>query len=154
MSVHIIVVVIWSSFALTTLYAWLKGGFAERAGATLNLICALAAAAADALVGESNTAIPLLLIDLALAFGFLVIAMRFASIWLGAAMLLQAVQFCLHAFYMVVERPRDLLFDEINNIDTIGILIALLVATSLTWRKTAKARPAPVEAPPAVPAAG
>ena len=45
---------------------------------------------------------------LATALCLLVIAVRYASFWLGGVMLLYAAQFSLHAFYLVTSRPIDI----------------------------------------------
>jgi hypothetical protein len=50
-------------------------------------------------------------------------------------MLLQAVQFTLHAWYMLLERPRDALFSTINNVDTLGILACVLFGSIVAWRR-------------------
>jgi uncharacterized membrane protein YdjX (TVP38/TMEM64 family) len=67
----------------------------------------------------------------------LILAVRFASLWIGAAMILQAAQFSLHAYYLVMELPHDRLHAWINNTDDWGILIAILVGTVLAIRRRA-----------------
>ena len=55
--------------------------------------------------------------DLVCAVTLLMLVVRYASLWLGAAMLLQAVQFSLHAYYLVTDRPHDLIHAWVNNLD-------------------------------------
>ena len=128
-------VVLWTSgVAVTVLAIWL-GGLPEKIGATLNLVCAVAAEVAHLVWGSQDAGLALLSVDFILAMGFLGLAVRYASVWLGAAMLFQAIQFSLHAFYMVAERPHDLLYYRVNNIDTIGISLALVIGTIMAWRR-------------------
>jgi hypothetical protein len=69
------------------------------------------------------------------AVGLWVLAVRYASLWLGATMLLQAGQFSLHAFYLVMERPHDLIHAWINNINTVGISICIVVCAVTAIRR-------------------
>jgi hypothetical protein len=79
----------------------------------------------------------ILAVDFAFAVILLILAVRFASLWIGAAMILQAAQFSLHAYYLVMELPHDRLHAWINNTDDWGILIAILVGTVLAIRRRA-----------------
>lgn len=82
--------------------------------------------------------------DFFLAMGFLALAVRYASLWLGGAMLFQAVQFTLHAWYLLAEKKPDLFHAVINNLDTVGILVCLLIGTVTAWRRRLAARKAAV----------
>lgn len=73
--------------------------------------------------------------DFLLAMGFLALAVRYASLWLGGAMLFQAVQFTLHAWYMLGEKKPDLFHAVVNNLVTVGILVCLLIGTITAWRR-------------------
>jgi len=128
-------IILWTSGVLVTAFALFRGGRPEQIGASINLACAIAAELAHMVWGPEDSSVPLLLIDFALALGFLLLAVRFASIWLGAAMLLQAAQFSLHAWYIVEERPHDLFYFRVNNIDTIGISLVLVIGTVMAWRR-------------------
>ncbi|WP_244906776.1 hypothetical protein [Caulobacter flavus] len=108
-------------------------------GSLAVLLGALAVMITHKLAPEGVQSVVLLVIDAALAVAFLLLAMRFVSQWLGVAMLLQAVQFSLHAYYLVVEKPHDYLYRSVNNINTIGVLLAVLVGTLLAWRRNARA---------------
>jgi hypothetical protein len=77
----------------------------------------------------------LLVVDFAFAVILLVLAVRFASLWIGAAMILQAAQFSLHAYYLVMELPHDRLHAWINNTDNWGILISICLGTILAIRR-------------------
>ena len=50
-------------------------------------------------------------------------------------MLFQAVQFTLHAWYLLAERKADIFHAVVNNLDTVGILVCLLIGTITAWRR-------------------
>ena len=66
------------------------------------------------------------------------------ALWIGAAMLLQAGQFSLHAWYLVNALQRDRFYAVANNLVTVGILACILVGTLISWRRRAKAATAQV----------
>ncbi len=120
--------------AATFAFALWKGDAAERLGAGINLAAGLLAMFLQHVLDPDIQPVALLVADAALAMGFLFLAIRFASLWLGVAMLLQAVQFSLHAYYLVGDLKRDHLFAEVNNIDSLGILICIVGGTAVSWR--------------------
>lgn len=73
--------------------------------------------------------------DFLLAMGLLMLAVRYASLWLGGVLLLQAVQFTLHAWYMLADRGHDIFHAVVNNLVTIGVLVCLLIGTVTAWRR-------------------
>src|SRR6185436_6544982 len=121
-------------------FALWKGDVAERIGGSLNLAAGLFALAVHPLLDKDLQPVALLVVDAGLAIGLLFLAIRFASLWLGAAMLLQAVQFGLHAYYMVMELPHDLNYARINNIDTTGINLFIIIGTVMSWRRRSAAQ--------------
>lgn len=123
---------------LVTAFAWLRGGWAEKIGSAANLAAAALLFVMVRTVGVSGLGTGLLAIDGLLGLVFLALAVRFTSLWLGGAMLLQAVQFSLHAYYLVVGRKVDLLFAVVNNVVSWGVLLAILVGTLVTWRGLGK----------------
>lgn len=117
-----------------SLFALWKGGPAERLGGAVvgtNLILSVVS---GFLLPPSLEPIYRLTLDGLTALSLLVIAVRFASFWLGGAMLLYAAQFSLHAFYLVTSRPVDLTHVRINNMNFLGISICLAVGTIVGWR--------------------
>jgi hypothetical protein len=122
-----------------TIFAWAKGGWPERLGASLNLLIAVLFLVLQ--FGMSPAMLPpgLLVLDGLLGIGFLGLAIRYTSLWLGAAMLLQAAQFSLHAFYYVTAKAFDLLFAVVNNVVSWGILIAIVAGTFASWAQTRRA---------------
>jgi hypothetical protein len=121
------------------LFALWKGDLPERIGAAVNLGAGLIASGLQFVLDPDAQSIALLAVDAALAASFLFLALRYASLWLGAALLLQAVQFSLHAYYLVVGAHHDWNYKVINNLDTSGINLAILVGTALAWRRRARA---------------
>jgi heme/copper-type cytochrome/quinol oxidase subunit 4 len=77
----------------------------------------------------------LLAMDGFVAGGFLLLALRYASVWLGGAMLLQGIQFSLHAYYFVTGVRRGDTYAMLNNIDSAGVLLCLVVGTIVAWRR-------------------
>lgn len=132
---HLLLIVI----AAVTAFAWLKGGWPERIGSTLNLVAAVLFFVLQRMFAPTALTTSLLVIDGLLGVGFLILALRYTSLWLGAAMLLQATQFSLHAFYYVTTKPFDLLFMIVNNLVSWGILIAIVSGAFASWIQTRRA---------------
>ena len=117
---------------LTCLFAFVKGGPTERIGAAVILANLLAGVVNEATLQDQLVT---LAIDGLTALALLGVAVRYANFWLGAVMLLYAVQFGLHAFYAVQERPRDSLHLIINNVDFVAVSLCLTIGTVLAWRR-------------------
>ena len=124
---------------LACLFAFVKGGRAERVGAAIILVNVLAY-----IVNETQFHNPLanLVIDAVTALALLVVAVSYASFWQGAVMLLYAMQFSLHAFYFVTERPLDMLHAVVNNVIFFAISACLAMGTGLAMRRRGGAAPA------------
>jgi len=117
---------------LTCLFAFAKGGRAERVGAAIILGNTLAYILNET---QFHNLIANLVIDAVTAMAFLGVALRYASFWQGAVMLLYAMQFSLHAFYFVLERPRDMIHVIVNDVVFFAILVCLAIGTALAWRR-------------------
>ena len=117
---------------LVCLFAFVKGDAPERIGAGI-ILANMLAGVANEVFGPYQ--IIILCIDGLTAVVLLILAVRYASIWLGAVMLLYAIQFGLHAFYLVTERPRDLIHIVVNNADFFCLHLALAVGTAMAWRR-------------------
>ncbi|MHB8530705.1 MAG: hypothetical protein ACYC8V_14500 [Caulobacteraceae bacterium] len=115
-------------------FALWKGDRPARLGASFNLIAGLLATLFYKLLRPDVQPLAELAVDAGLAAGFLFLALRYASLWLGAALLLQAVQFSLHAYYLISQAPHDATYKLINNLDSIGIIAAILLSTVIAWR--------------------
>jgi hypothetical protein len=127
------------AIALCAIFAFWKGGWAERIGGLANAACAGAWIVAKASLSPDGLAIAELAIDCLLSFTFLGLAVCFASRWLGIAMLLQAAQFSLHAYYFVTERTADLLRATVNNVVSWGMVFCILAGVVATWVSNARA---------------
>ncbi|HEX3919291.1 MAG TPA: hypothetical protein VHW60_18285 [Caulobacteraceae bacterium] len=86
-------------------------------------------------VGDVSAETILLGADFVCAVTFLLLAVRYANLWLGAAMLFQAAQFSLHAWYLINELKIDSTHAWINNGDDWGILIAMFTGAILSIRR-------------------
>ena len=129
----------WTITLAVALLAWFRGGLPERYGALVFVGAGLAVLLSHNVLPGPVKGLSLLAIDALMAIGFLALAIRYASLWNGAAMLLQAGQFSLHAWYLVSALERDLFYAIANNVVTGGILTSILVGTLISWRRRAKA---------------
>jgi hypothetical protein len=124
----------WAVLIIVLVLACWKGGRAERFGVAIFLAGAIYAMLVYRFVPRGLAPTLLLLGEGAMGAGFLFLALRHMNAWLGVAMLLQAIQFSLHAYYLVGGLPHDNTFAMINNLDSIGVLLCILVGTLLAWR--------------------
>jgi heme/copper-type cytochrome/quinol oxidase subunit 4 len=122
--------------ALTCLFAFVRGAAAERIGAAVVLANLLAGMINEATVHDQ---LVILVLDGLTAVAFLIAALRYASFWLGAVMLLYASQFTLHAAYFILERPRDTLHVILNNVIFFAVGLCLVAGTALAWRRRSRA---------------
>ena len=142
------VLILWALVFGACGFALWKGGPPERLGAILFLAVAILSAVVQATVPEPTRSMVVLLIDALLGVGFLLAAVRYASLWLGGVLVFHGVQFSLHAFYFVTKRPHDLLHAVVNNVDVFGALVGLFSGTAATlWRTNRAARRAASVAP-------
>jgi hypothetical protein len=133
--------------AVCGLAMW-KGNQPTRLGA-LAVICTWAAAASAQLAfGARAPTIPVLIADGVLATVFLVLAIRYASPWLGGAMLLQSASFAVHAERLTYAALDTVSYVRAINALSYAVLLVLFAATLATWRRRPKASPA--AAPPPV----
>jgi hypothetical protein len=112
-----------------------KGDAPVRYAAMTLLAVEISSFFIDPKFGDVGGESVILAVDFAFAVILLILAVRFANLWIGAAMILQAAQFSLHAYYLVMELPHDRLHAWINNTDDWGILIAIAVGTVLAMRR-------------------
>ncbi|MBS0361064.1 MAG: hypothetical protein JSR98_06765 [Proteobacteria bacterium] len=122
---------------LACLFALWKGGRSERIGAAIIWANIIAYVVNETLLWGHLQAqqVTSLVIDGVTAAALLAVALIFASFWLGAVMLFYALQFSLHAFYFVTERPRDTLHAILNNIIFFAVIFCLLAGALLAWRR-------------------
>ena len=121
------------ALALCCGFAIWKGGSAERAGALLIVITWMVTLVASA--GSKNLAATAFLVsDAIMAVGLLLLAVRYSSWWMGAAMLVQAIALSFHAAYFAAEqsemsRKTLTLYVMGKNLASVGLLVIILAAT-------------------------
>ena len=121
---------------LAALFAAWQGDRAARIAGAVNLFNSVALLIYRATTGNAPSGEVLQLTsDLVWAMGLLMLVVRYASLWLGVTMLLQAVQFSLHAYYLVMERPHDLIHAWINNLNEVGISLCIIFGAVLAIRR-------------------
>lgn len=121
------------------IFAVVKGGPAERRAGLIFAIGTIGVELIHFVLPRAMQGGLLLAMDGFVAGGFLLLALRYTSVWLGVAMLLQGVQFSLHAYYFVVGGQRGYTYALINNIDSAGVLLCMLVGSVIAWRKRLRA---------------
>lgn len=119
-----------------------KGSPAERWGGILILAIAFIGRLADLVIPHDARPILYLVEDGLTAVCLLAVAIRYASFWLGGAMLIYAALFTLHAAYFVLDRRPDPMFIFINNYAFLGVILCLGLGTAVSWRARAKAQTA------------
>jgi hypothetical protein len=132
-------VLLWALLIAVAVFAFARGGTPEKWGAGLILAITTASALGDTLLPDRIFLVARLIAEGILALGFMMMAVRYASLWLGGVMLLQAVQFSLQAYYFVLGRTHDTLYVVINNIDFFGILACLTAGTLAASRRRREA---------------
>jgi len=138
-------VLLWTLLLSVCAFAFRRGGEPERLGAALILGLTLITAGGDLFAYANGLRqheaflVGRLMLEGALAMGFLLLAVRYTSLWLGGAMLFQAIQFSLQALYFVTGRAHDALYVVINNIDFFGILACLTAGTLAASRRRREA---------------
>jgi hypothetical protein len=143
-----IIVALIAFSVLSCIFAFIRGAEPERIGAGVIFANLLLTLGGQAFIPEPETAFSVaqLTLDAVTALALLVLAVRYASLWLGAVMMLYALQFALHAFYSVTERPRDMLHAIVNNVDFFAVSLCLVIGTAASWRRRVRAASRPASA--------
>lgn len=118
-----------ANFSVAAFAIW-KGDEAVRWAALVQLCTSVDSLFAPALGADWNETFELGA-GLVAAAIYLLLAVRFANLWIGEAMLLQAAEFSLDSFYLVTDRPLDHLHAWINNTCEWGIILCILVGAVL-----------------------
>lgn len=141
MSSPILVLILgWPALIAVCALAWIKGDTpAKLSGGLLMVVSVLAWLIAHTLPFEARS-VPMLITDGLLAFGFLFMALRYATLWLGATMVLQGMQFSLHAYYLVMNPSAHRPFGIVNNLITYAVMACILAGTVVAWRRRVLAR--------------
>jgi hypothetical protein len=137
-------------FVSSCLLAWIKGGKAERWGASLYVFSALGTLGFEMVTGQATPVLEELLLDTAVAVGFLVLAIRYNNLWLGAAMMVKGLQLAVHATHLTDgEDPMFLGFNlYAASLNLISLVICLILGggTLASMRQRAKRRAAEAQA--------
>lgn len=136
----LVALIFWACLLGVVVLAWWRGGAAEQIAASAVLGGALAVELIHAVLPRPVQAGALLLVEGALALTFLLTSMRYVRPWLGVAMVLEGLQFALHAYFFVEEKPHNYFYSLFNNLITIGVLLCVLIGTGMAWRRHAKAK--------------
>ncbi|MDR3507249.1 MAG: hypothetical protein P4L64_05045 [Caulobacteraceae bacterium] len=130
---------------VTSVFAWWKGGPPERLGTLLLAASWLGTDLTRALLGQLMPTALLFASDALVSTGFLIIAVRYSSLWLGMAMLFYASAFALHAVqFDDADAPRwhgMIIYLLLNNILNYLVLLTLAAGTCATMaqrRRTAQ----------------
>jgi hypothetical protein len=125
---------------ITVAFAWWKGGRPERIGSLFNAICSMGAVVFQALSHQKFGTVPILIADGLLATGFLILALRYASLWLAAAMVLQAATFLIHASVLMglLGEGGNLYgyYAAMNILGALVMLVILLGTAGAWYRRT------------------
>jgi|SRR6185437_6792675 hypothetical protein len=121
------------------LFSFWKGGRIERIGGAVVLANIVLVLTVALFVPTAAQPVAELVIDGLTAMALLAVVLMSGSLWLGGAMLLYALLFTMHAFYFVTERAPDRLHAIVNNADTLGVILCLVVGTAVAWRRRAVA---------------
>lgn len=136
-------IVLLVTFA-TVAFAWWKGGRPERIGSLFNAIFSIGAVVFQAISHKAFGTIPILIADGLLATGFLILAFRYASLWLAAAMVLQAATFLIHAALLMGLLPEGNLYYYYAAMNILGglVMLVILAGTAGAWYRRAHQREA------------
>lgn len=130
-------------------FALVKGGAAERLAAgviILNIALGYAIKSLFPAAVESFR----LVNDGVAAVALLILAVRYAAPWLGAAMFFYAAQFALHSYFLVLALPSTSpLKAHLNNLNFGGVIFCLVAGTLVTLRRRSRHTDANAAAPPA-----
>ena len=128
------------------LLALWKGSGAERWGAALFAASVLGTLAFEMITGQNTPVTAEMFLDTAVAVGFLVLAIRYNNLWLGAAMMVKGIQLAVHATRLT--DGEDTKLGGINiyalSLDLIAMVICSILAagTLATIRRRKRQRQA------------
>ena len=127
--------IVAAAIFITSGFALWKGDQGVRKAGLFNLADQIIGSSLNIFLGSETGEVIRLSLDGVWAVGLLLLAVRYASVWLGVALMLQAVQFSLHSYYLLNELPRDSLHAWINNIDNYGICLCLVAGSVAALRR-------------------
>ena len=123
---------------LTCLFTWTKGGRAEKIGSAWFLGLSLLGDLIIAVSYPHPSQVTLFSLDLLYAVVLLVLALRYGSLWLGAAMILQSLALVAHGVRLSYEGVDTYTWMVLNNLLAEAMKGCLVGATILSWRAQRK----------------
>lgn len=119
------------------IFAWMKGGPPERSGSLLMVSLTIGITLFQFLSKSRFGPLPILIGDGIVATGFLLLAVRYASLWLAVAMILQGAVFTLHAAVLmgVVPESDFYYYYATMNLATFLVIVSIVVGTAVAWRR-------------------
>ena len=134
MSGHLLYVVLQAFSVFAGVFAFWKGGAAERLAAGVVIVNVAIGYLTKQFMPESESVIRLANDGVA-ALALLAITVRFGAPWMGGAMLFYAAQFALHSYDLVMQRTAfDYFGALVNNINWNGVVWCLILGTASAWR--------------------
>ena len=123
---HVLVYVLLVGAVLVTVATFWKGDAAVRYAGLTHLAVEVAQFIIHPRFGDTGAESIVLAVDFISSVVLLLLAVRFAALWLGATMMLQSALFSLHAYYLVMELPQDRVHAWINNTCDWGIITCIV----------------------------
>jgi hypothetical protein len=127
----------------TALFAALKGGPPERLGVGMIVAAWIGAIVAHELTRPASPVLAFLILDGLVTVGFLIVAVRYSSLWLGGAMICQAISFGAHAIRLSeaddLTRQSSYLYLAVTNIVGFLVLFILIGGTFATIARRRRA---------------
>lgn len=129
-----------AALVASSAFVFAKGRTAERLAVLLIDLTWLGLLCVQHLTGEIVPEIPFVASDLVLALGFLILAVRFASLWLGAGMLLEGALFFLHSTHISEHPARSYGYLVSVNVLSYCVLGTVVGAAAANWFKKMRDR--------------
>ncbi len=142
-------VLLLGALIATLTLAWLKGRPAERYASTIYAVAFFGSLGLQIVTGQALPIVPELFLDTLVALAFLVLAIAYNNLWLGAAMMIKGVQLAMHATHLTdVADPK---FAGLNmyvvGLDLVSLMIMMSmsggVLASMKARRAGAAAPSP-----------
>lgn len=134
--------VIWGGIVGICAFAWFKGRPAERYGSSIFAASSFTTLGIQIWTGQSVPVVPEALLDTAVAVAFLVLAIRYNNLWLGAAMIVKGVQLAINGSHLTELDDAKVggfnLYAASLNLITLVILLVFLAATLASVRERRK----------------
>jgi hypothetical protein len=127
----------------TVVFVALRGGPPERLGIAMIVAAWIGTIVAHELTRPVLPVLTFLILDGVVTVGFLIVAVRYSSLWLGGAMICQAVSFGAHAMWLFDEdslsRQSRYLYVAVTNVVGFLVLFILIGGTFATIARRRRA---------------